>query len=444
MFRLSARSQIAIGLTGIAVSALAAAIFLDFTPNWDRANREGRARLAETLAFTTSAFLSRGDADSLSGLVDAMVQRNPHLESVGVRHLDGELLLATAQHDTYWKGAPDGTSTEQYIQVPIFAGEQRFGRIELVFQPTRAAGLLGHFLNEWTLAMGFLSISCFATFSFYLARMLKQLDPSKAVPSHVRSALDSLTEGLLVLDRNERVVLANQSFSTMLNTPSEKLIGRKASEFPWELEESENWIPPWVLALQQQQPLANVMLQMRDADGAVRTFMVNCSPVLGTDGRYRGVLASFDDVTQLEQKKVELHSAKEAAESANRAKSEFLANMSHEIRTPMTAILGYADLLGGDEHNPRNREIATDAVQTIRNNANHLLAVINDILDMSKIEAGQLKVELIDTDVLQVTNEVATLLMPRARGKGIDFDVSFESPIPSKVKSDPTRLRQIL
>jgi len=132
------------------------------------------------------------------------------------------------------------------------------------------------------------------------------------------------------------------------------------------------------------------------------------------------------------------------AEAASQAKSEFLANMSHEIRTPMTAILGYADLLDNEGSLATDHAQSADAIRTIRSNANHLLTIINDILDMSKIEAGQMTVELIQTNPTQLAVEVASLIQPSGNGKGVQVRVCYDSPIPAYIQSDPTRLRQIL
>ncbi len=138
----------------------------------------------------------------------------------------------------------------------------------------------------------------------------------------------------------------------------------------------------------------------------------------------------------------ELQEARLIAEQSNSSKSEFLANMSHEIRTPMTAILGFADLLESDFSKDASQ--TTHAIQTIRSNANHLLTVINDILDMSKIEAGKMTVEEIDLSPSQIVEEVVSLMRPRAIGKGVDIQLIYETAIPASIKSDPTRLRQIL
>ncbi|MEM1422727.1 MAG: PAS domain S-box protein [Planctomycetota bacterium] len=132
------------------------------------------------------------------------------------------------------------------------------------------------------------------------------------------------------------------------------------------------------------------------------------------------------------------------AEAASSAKSVFLANMSHEIRTPMTAIMGYADLLAAAGDEAIDPQHAEEAVASIRSNAGHLLALINDILDMSKIEAGKMIVEEIATDPLDVVHSVRKLLRQRAEGKGLELSVVCETPVPRTITSDPTRLRQIL
>ena len=137
----------------------------------------------------------------------------------------------------------------------------------------------------------------------------------------------------------------------------------------------------------------------------------------------------------------ELETAKLAAESASRAKSRFLANMSHEIRTPMTAILGYSDMLL-DQNQPADERL--DCVQTVHRNGQHLMSIINDVLDISKIEAGHMTVEHIPTCLVQLVADVASLTRIRAVEKGIGYSVRFDGDVPATVYTDPTRLRQIL
>jgi len=137
----------------------------------------------------------------------------------------------------------------------------------------------------------------------------------------------------------------------------------------------------------------------------------------------------------------ELMEARAAAEDANRAKSEFLANMSHEIRTPMTAILGFTDLLTGDATTPEER---VEHIRVIRRNGEHLLSIINDILDLSRIEAGRLNVELVPAEPLRIVEEVRSLMQVRAADAGIELRCEHVWPLPERVLTDPVRLRQIL
>jgi len=149
--------------------------------------------------------------------------------------------------------------------------------------------------------------------------------------------------------------------------------------------------------------------------------------------------------TELEQlvaaRTHELADALATAEAATRAKSEFLANTSHEIRTPMTAILGFAELM-------RTPDLPAAALhehlEVIRRNGEHLLAILNDVLDLSKIEAGEMSVERLATPVPEILADIASLMRVKAAGKQLQFEFAFDTAIPERIASDPTRLRQIL
>ena len=143
----------------------------------------------------------------------------------------------------------------------------------------------------------------------------------------------------------------------------------------------------------------------------------------------------------LERLGIENDKARAAAEAASKVKSEFLANMSHEIRTPLTAIIGYAQSTLA--HAPSEEQRLSN-LKTIVRNGEHLLSVINDILDLGKIEAGKIEVELIRTQLFSVLRDVETVSSVHAERKGIAFRVHHEFPLPERITTDPTRLKQIL
>lgn len=146
------------------------------------------------------------------------------------------------------------------------------------------------------------------------------------------------------------------------------------------------------------------------------------------------------NTTSRKQLNADLIHAKESAEAANRAKSEFLANVSHEIRTPMTAILGFTDVLLENVVKPENIE----SVRIVKENGEYLIHLINNILDISKIEANKCEVERLECSPHQIITEVASLMQVRATTKNLPLKVRLDGAIPETIHSDPTRLRQIL
>jgi PAS domain S-box-containing protein len=158
------------------------------------------------------------------------------------------------------------------------------------------------------------------------------------------------------------------------------------------------------------------------------------------NGKIKEVVNVFRDIMERKQTMVELTSAKQAAEVASQAKSAFLANMSHELRTPMTAILGYVDVLLG---NP-TPETTMESASVIKRNGEHLLELINDILDLSKIEAGKCYIERVACSPYKVAVDVISLMKVRAETKGLSLKLERLGAIPDRIQTDPVRLRQIL
>jgi diguanylate cyclase (GGDEF)-like protein len=312
--KISATFRIAISLGALSVSLLLAAQMMGMLPSEHRALMRGRSMLCESLAVNFSLLANRADFGTMEKGLEVIKHRNPAVISIAVRRANGDFLAQAGDHDVHWKDPPLGRSTETHVYVPIMSASERWGTVEICFQPIRAAGVAGILqLPVVKLALFMMAAGTGAYFLF-LRRVLRHLNPSKVVPSRVRAALDTLAEGLLVLDNHGKIVLANQAFGQTVSRSPEDLMGRDASDLPWSrrTKEAEGGphqaaeAPPWSKVLDDGQPRTGELMGLDSGDAKNSTFVVNATPIHDAAGTHRGVLASFDDVTDLENKRVEL------------------------------------------------------------------------------------------------------------------------------------------
>jgi PAS domain S-box-containing protein len=431
---ISARFYLAVGLVSLLVSTLLAAIYFDFIPDKAVVQKEARATVAEMSALTLIPAVATGNVQDLQATLKFIASRSDQIESMAVRRSDGTLISQVNSHSVLWKTTNAEHSNDTQVVVPLTTEGTNWGQIELLFKPVSD--------NRMWLVLG-IALSCFCSFYFYLGKMLRHLDPSKAVPERVRNALDTLAEGLLVVDVEGNIVLANQAFASHVGEDSEKLTGRLIDSFGW--CDTSGVVAkdlPWTACLDEGLARNGAHVSLPSATGKRHSFMVNCSPVIGGNKKHNGMLMSLSDITLIEEKEAELVESKKSADAANQAKSDFLANMSHEIRTPMNAVLGFTELLRRGQI--RDDKDARKHLNTIHSNGKHLLELINDILDLSKVEAGRLEVEKISIQPHRIIAEVVQVLQVKAAEKGIGLKFVCNGLVPPVVQTDPARLRQVI
>tara|TARA_R110002111_G_scaffold117466_3_gene179508 strand:+ start:6129 stop:9128 length:3000 start_codon:yes stop_codon:yes gene_type:complete len=255
-----------------------------------------------------------------------------------------------------------------------------------------------------------------------------------------RSIMDNVMDAIITINPEGKIEEFNLGAEHLFGYLNHEVIGNNVNLLipplhqKIQYEHSEGELNPQLMrAIGARQ---EIVAQRKDGSTFPAELAVS-SVVLADREIFTGII---QDISERKEYERSLNEARKRAEAANEAKSEFLANMSHEIRTPMTAILGFTDILLGQLKNKEDIEFA----KIVKQNGEYLIVVINDILDLSKIEARKMKLEHVPINVQEFVSDLAALMQVKADSSGLKFRITFENPIPETIISDPTRLRQIL
>jgi diguanylate cyclase (GGDEF)-like protein/PAS domain S-box-containing protein len=310
LLRITPAIRVSLGLVLLTISILLIGDMFGFIPKQEQIIAEKREKIAESLAIQVSAAAYAGEIKTLQTTLEGIVKRNDEILSAALRRSNGRLLVQAGDHRQLWSNDSEQPLTT-HIKVAIFRDKSPWGQFELVFAPPvslNASDLLGSPLIKLLL---FAAVSGFFGYLLFIKKSLRELDPSKVVPEHVKATLDALAEGVIILDENERVVLANSTFTDRIEMPTGGLIGRKISSLNWKAPQStetpQNY--PWTIAVEQKEPQTGIPITFETRQGETLAFMVNSSPIMDGKNNVRGAMATFDDVTQLEKKNNDLNAA---------------------------------------------------------------------------------------------------------------------------------------
>ncbi|MGD8911532.1 MAG: bifunctional diguanylate cyclase/phosphodiesterase [Candidatus Thiodiazotropha sp.] len=317
-FRISPTIKITAGLVLLTLSILLLGRLIGFVPDEEKTALHARKQFCESLAVQISFAASKNDIEILRATIESVVERDADVLSVALKNNRG-LSLSAGDHEKYWVDVPLDKSTSTHVRVPIIANELRWGNLEVAFAPLRKEG--GISLGTLGGLLLFVALMGFVLYMFFIKRTLRELDPKAVIPERVRSAFNALSEGLLILDERDQIILVNDSFTMKTDLSEDFLVGLRADELAWKRREKgiKADVFPWYSSLQRLERKTGVPMRLVLRNKSELTFSVNTAPILDGYGKPRGVLATFDDMTDLEKKHRELKATLDKLRTSEKA-----------------------------------------------------------------------------------------------------------------------------
>ena len=254
----------------------------------------------------------------------------------------------------------------------------------------------------------------------------------------MRTLLETMPLPVIMRDMDRRVTLVNAAWEKMLGIPRQVILGQQIENYPRKML-SDNHLESDLEVLEYKRSLRYETV-VHSVDGTDYDVIVAKTPLVADDGTVTGIAAVITDISDQKRISETLERARESAEAAMHAKSRFLANMSHELRTPLNGVVGMASLLENTALDAKQRRF----VRTLKTSAEALVILINDVLDLSKAEAGKLELARAPFDLRRELEQVVGLFSARAYDKGVEIAAHIGPDVPAVINSDPIRLRQVL
>ena len=300
--------KISFALVLVTLGLLISAQLLKFIPQEVDFKLDARKKVSESLAIQLSMLTPENNLEELKKLAVALSKRNADILSTGIRLANGKLIFTAGNHHHWWGNYTSDKSTPTHVVVPVYQHEDVWGRVEIKFSPLTNNSLKDFSHQPFFKLAVYVLISGFLVFLVFMLRIMRKLDPSAVVPERVNAAFDTLTEGVLILDEKENVVLTNKALSEKLKLEPLALAGKKASELQWipMADQHESQQLPWLQTLESGKNFMGFQIGLMTTDNKPLKFAINCSPIQSQASSVQGVLVTLDDITELEVRNTEL------------------------------------------------------------------------------------------------------------------------------------------
>jgi len=270
-----------------------------------------RKRVSESFAVQLSVAATAKNQQLVDATLESFVKRNSDVVAAAMLKHTGEVISEYGEFtDDVYQNAKEDLSLEDLVFIPIYAGAERWGTVNVEFAPVYTAGIWGYFKQSIFGMLVIVALSCIVGYMFILRRALHFLDPKAVVPERVRTAFNTLAEGVLIVDNKEQIMMANDAFAKQIDTDPGALLGIKASSLKWKLRKSEDEDQfPWIKSIEEGVRKVGVALNLATPHMGIRSISANSAPILDEDGKTRGSRVTFDDITDVEESNVLLENA---------------------------------------------------------------------------------------------------------------------------------------
>jgi PAS domain S-box-containing protein len=388
--------RISISLVFLTLFVALMADWLGYLPDEGKARLRERVNIVESLAVTCAAAIKKNDLGIIHDVMKQHIERRRQIQSIVLSTLDGNILAEQGDRPAL---SNDMESTPDLIKVPVYLDSKLWGVLQVSFMPFRSDYLWGLVEPSFFRLIVFIAVFGFVLYVLLIKKVLTHLDPYKVVPARVKKAFDALSEAVVLVNNEERIVLANKVFEDKFHFDTEKMLGKKLSALSWRFPAKRTegtQLLPWHKTLSDGGDYTNLKLDYQTIKGDKLSLIVNCTSLTDEKGNSKGVLASFSDVTELEKMNQDLENM-----------SKFLR---HEIYNELVGASGSVRLLETSDHLTEDEKQLLKLTQKSHSVIQRLLESMREANSIeSSFSEEEMKPLRLDSLVAEVANSYSML-----------------------------------